>query len=64
MYGFVSRFWTTRSTPSRRVAIVPIAAICEVGIDAGNTVKIDVLREGSRRTFEVVVAEAPVERGS
>jgi serine protease Do len=33
-------------------------------IPIGNTVKIDVLREGSRRTFEVVVAEAPVERGS
>ncbi len=26
MYGFVSRFCTTRSTPSRSVAMVPIAA--------------------------------------
>jgi serine protease Do len=33
-------------------------------IPIGNAVKIDVIREGSRRTFEVVVAEAPVERGS
>jgi serine protease Do len=39
---------------SRWAADVPI----------GNTVKIDVVREGTRRTFEVVVAEAPVERGS
>jgi serine protease Do len=33
-------------------------------IPIGTTVKIDVLREGSRQTFEVTVAEAPVERGS
>src|SRR5262245_32655892 len=33
-------------------------------IPIGSPVKIEVLREGSRQTFEVTVAEAPVERGS
>src|SRR6185369_9349010 len=35
MYGLVNRFCTTRSTPSRSVAIVPIAAIDDVGRSAG-----------------------------
>jgi len=39
---------------SRWVAEIPI----------GTSVKLDVLREGSRRTFEVAITEAPVERGS
>jgi serine protease Do len=33
-------------------------------IPIGNSVKIDILREGTRQTFEVTIAEAPVERGA
>jgi serine protease Do len=33
-------------------------------IPVGNSVKIDILREGSRQTLEVTIAEAPVERGA
>jgi serine protease Do len=33
-------------------------------IPIGNSVKIDVLREGRRQTFEVTIAEAPVDRGT
>jgi serine protease Do len=33
-------------------------------IPIGHSVKIDVLREGGRRTFDVAIAEAPVERGA
>ncbi|MET0152303.1 MAG: Do family serine endopeptidase [Candidatus Binatia bacterium] len=33
-------------------------------IPIGRSVKIDVIREGSRQTFEVTIAEAPVDRGA
>jgi serine protease Do len=33
-------------------------------IPIGTPVKIDVVREGNRQTYDVTVAEAPVERGS
>jgi serine protease Do len=52
--GFNGRLVKSSRELSRWAAEVPI----------GRAVKIDVLREGSRRTFEVTVAEAPVDRGA
>jgi hypothetical protein len=33
-------------------------------VPIGSSVKVEVVREGERRSFDVVVEEAPVERGA